>query len=134
MGVNPVADGVKVATVLAAFMDTVPGTLPPAVSFSVNVERLPATGELIVAGFMGWLKIATTEVATPAFWLVETLNAALDGLEDRTVGSAEVPPATPTAPGVTVLPGAAVMGPLEPPHPAIAITINAAENHSFGAV
>ena len=83
---------------------------------------------------MGWLKIATTEVATPAFWLVETLNAALDGLEDRTVGSAEVPPATPTAPGVTVLSGAAVMGPLEPPHPDIAITINAAENHSFGAV
>lgn len=98
---------------LAAFMLTVPGTLLPVVSLSVNVNKLPAGAELIVKGFIGWLKMATTEVAIPTFWLVSTLVAPFMGLEDRTVGSVDAPPAIPTGPGATVTPGAAVM--LPPP-------------------
>ena len=134
-GVKLGADGVNVATVLAAFMATVPGTLIPEASLSVNVTTVPAGAELSVTGFMAWLKIATTEVATPAFWLVATLVAPFDGLADRTVGSVDVPPVAPTAPGATVAPGAAAvppppeLPPPPPPQPARAAAIKAAQNH-----
>jgi hypothetical protein len=54
--------GVKVATVFASFITTVPDTSFPFVSWTLNVSKFPGEEELIVAGSIGWLKVAVTAV------------------------------------------------------------------------
>jgi hypothetical protein len=60
-------------------MATVPGTLSPLVSFTVNVSKSPAEDELTVAGSMGWLKVAVAvapvTMFSPVFVLVGTAVA-----------------------------------------------------------
>ena len=91
----------KVAIVLASFMTTVPGTLFPFVSLTVNVSALT------VAGSIAWLKVAVTAVPVTTlllvFVLVGTVVALWLGLEDITVGSVAAPT---RVPGATVTPGA----------------------------
>ena len=57
----------------AAFMATVPGTLFPVVSLTVNVSSVPAGDELIVAGSIGWLKVAVTTVPVTTLLLLLVL-------------------------------------------------------------
>jgi hypothetical protein len=72
-------------------MATVPGTLFPDASASVNVSCCPAFNESIVAGFIGWLKVAVGDVLVTIFllllMLVGTLVASLLGLVDITAGA-----------------------------------------------
>jgi hypothetical protein len=65
---------------------------------------------------------------------VGTLAAPLIGAEERTVGSADVPPGAPTAPGRTVTPGKAVALalPPPPPQPTIKAVRQNAVNHRSG--
>jgi hypothetical protein len=104
-------------------MATVPGTLDPlAVAFSVNVVSVPAGAELIVAGFIGCVKVAVTNVPVTTLpvplVLVGTLVALLLGFEEATVGSVAEAPGVPTAPGITVaLAPEPVPSPPPPPHP-----------------
>src|ERR1035437_3863155 len=83
--------GVKVATVLVTSIVTVPATLLPAASVSVNVSCCPTFSESIVAGFIGWLKVAVGAVAVtiflPLLILVGTLVASLLGLVKITAGA-----------------------------------------------
>ena len=65
--------GVKVATVFAAFMATVPGTVLPVVSLTVKVSTFPAEDESTVAGSIGWLKLAVAAVPVTTFSLVFVL-------------------------------------------------------------
>jgi len=92
--------GVKVASVFAAFITTVPTTLSPVVSFTVNVS------EFTVAGSIGWLKVAVTPVPVTmlslVLMLVGTSEAQLLGFDEITVGSAASPA---TVPGATLTPG-----------------------------
>jgi hypothetical protein len=84
-------DGLKMATVLAEFMATVPGTSTPCVSLSVNVNRRAAGDELIVAGSIGSLKVALSCLATTTLArvlvLVGTSWASLPGLKAITLGA-----------------------------------------------
>ena len=110
--------GVKVATVFASFMATVPGTSFPLVSVTVNVSKFPAEDELTVSGSIGWLKVAVTAVPVTTlslvFVLVGTFVALLLGLDEITVGSVAAPT---RVPGATVTPGptAAKTLPIPPP-------------------
>jgi len=110
--------GVKVATVFAAFITTVPGTLFPAVSLTVNVSTSPAEDELIVAGSIGWLKVAVAAAPVTTlslvFVLVGTAVALSLGVDETTVGSVAAPA---SAPGARVTPGstAAKVFPIPPP-------------------
>lgn len=85
-------------------MTTVPGTSFPVVSLSVNVSKFLAEEELIVAGSIGWLKVAVTTVPVTTllllFVLEGTFVALLPGLDEITVGSVT---------GPTRVPGAMVM-------------------------
>ena len=87
--------GVKVATVFWAFMATVPDTLFPVVSLSVNVSSFPAGNELIVAGSIGWLKVAVTVVPVTMLLLLLVLVGALEapllGLVEVTLIEASAP-------------------------------------------
>ena len=98
--------GVKVATVFASFMTTVPGTSFPFASVTVNVSEFPAEDELTVSGSIGWLKVAVTAVPVTTlslvFMLVGTFVALLLGLDEITVGSVAAPT---RVPGATVTPG-----------------------------
>ena len=71
------AVGVKVATVLVTSIATVPGTLFPDESTSVNVSCFPACNESMVAGFIGWLKVAVGAVAVTIFLLLLILVGTL---------------------------------------------------------
>src|ERR1035437_4078501 len=99
-------------------MTTVPGTSFPVVSLTVNVSKFPAEEELIVAGSMGWLKVAVAAVPATTlllvFVLVGTVVALLLGLDEITVGSVAAPT---RVPGATVTPGptAAKTLPIPPP-------------------
>jgi ABC-type enterobactin transport system permease subunit len=77
-------------------MVTVPGTLFPVVSRSVNVSIVPAGDELIVAGSRGWLKAAVTSFPVTTLFLplvlVGTFVALLLGLEEAMVRSVLAPP------------------------------------------
>ena len=90
---------------LASFMTTVPGTLFPFVSLTVNVSRLT------VAGSIGWLKVAVTAGPVTTlllvFVLVGTVVALGLGLDEITVGSVAAPT---RVPGATVTPGATTAG------------------------
>src|SRR5450755_1786534 len=87
-------------------MRTVPGTSFPVASLTVNVSKFPSEEELIVAGSMGWLKVAVAAVPvttlSPVFVLVGTVVALLLGLDEITVGSVAAPT---RVPGATVTPG-----------------------------
>jgi hypothetical protein len=95
--------GVKVATVFASFMATVPATSFPVVSFTVNVDKFSAEDELSVAASMGSLKVAVTTVPVTTFslefLLVGAFVAQLLGLDEITVGSVAAPS---NVPGATV--------------------------------
>jgi hypothetical protein len=97
--------GVKVATVFASLITTVPGTLFPVVALTVNVSKLT------VAGSIGWLKVAVTAVPVTTlslvFVLVGTVEARWLGLDEITVGSVAAPT---RVPGATVTPGATTAG------------------------
>jgi hypothetical protein len=99
-------------------MTTVPSTSFPVVSLTVNVSEFPALEELIVAGSIGWLKVAVTTVPLTTllllFVLVGTFVALSLGLDEITVGSVAAPPRAPEA---TVTPGgtAAKALPIPPP-------------------
>src|ERR1039457_7728445 len=92
-------------------MTTVPGTSFPVVSLTVNVSKVPAEEELIVAGSMGWLKVAVAAVPVTTlllvFVLVGTVVVLLLGLDEITVGSVAAPT---RVPGATVTPGATTGG------------------------
>ena len=129
-GVRAVAVGVKVATVFAVFMATVPGTLFPVVSLSVNVSSFPAGAEFIVTGSIGWSKVAVTTVPLTTLLLllvlVGTFVAFVLGLEETSVG----------APVTTVL-FASVLEFADPPsapppHPATKAVSNNAISHVSG--
>src|ERR1019366_6807597 len=94
-------------------MTTVPGTLFPFVSLTVNVS------ELTVAGSIGWLKVAVTAVPVTTlllvFVLVGTVVALWLGLDEITVGSVAAPT---RVPGATVTPGATAAKALPIPPPA----------------
>jgi hypothetical protein len=111
--------GVKVATVFAAFITTVPGTLFPAVSLTVNVSTSPAEDELIVAGSIGWLKVAVAAAPVTTlslvFVLVGTAVALSLGVDETTVGSVAAPA---RAPGARVAPGSTAAKALPIPPPA----------------
>jgi hypothetical protein len=111
--------GVKVATVFASFMTTVPGTSFPVVSLTANVSKSPAEEELTVAGSIGWLKVAVTTVPVTTllllFVLVGTDVALLLGLDEITVGSVAAPT---RVPGATVTPGSTAAKTLPIPPPA----------------
>jgi len=81
--------GVKVATVFAAFIATVPSTSFPLDSISVKVSRVPAGSESIVAGFIAWLNVAETDVPVTMLLLqlvlVGVFVAPLLGFVERTV-------------------------------------------------
>src|SRR5450830_535847 len=104
-------------------MATVPGTLVPlTVVLSVNVDSVPAGAELIVAGFIGCVKVAVTNVPVTTLpmplVLVGTLVASLLGFEEATVGSVAEAHGVPTVPGITVaLTLASPLPPPPPPHP-----------------
>jgi hypothetical protein len=110
-------------------MTTVPGTSFPVVSLTVNVSKFPASEELIVAGSIGWLKVAVTTVPVTTllllFVLVGTFVALSLGLDEITVGSV----ASPTrVPGATVTPGATAAKSLPIPPPASKAANNNAIN------
>jgi len=71
-------------------MATVPGTLIPEASASVDVSCWPACNESIVAGFIAWLNVAVGAVAVTIFLLllmaVGALVASLLGLVKITTG------------------------------------------------
>src|SRR5450830_1340841 len=104
-------------------MATVPGTLVPlTVVLSVKVSSVPAGAELIVAGFIGCVKVAVTNVPVTTLpvplVLVGTLVALLLGFEEPTVGLVAEAPGVPTAPGITVALALALVLPSPPPpHP-----------------
>jgi hypothetical protein len=76
----------------------------------VNVGTLPAEDELTVAGFIGRLKVAVTEVPVTtlslAFVLVGTFVAPLPGIDEITVGSVRVPAGATAAEDLPVPPAA----------------------------
>ena len=93
--------GVKVATVFASFMTTVPGTSFPFVSATVNVSEIPGEDELTVSGSIGWLKVAVTAAPVTTlslvFVLIGTFVALSPGLDEITVGSVAAPTRVPGA-------------------------------------
>lgn len=144
--------GVKVATVFAAFMLTLPATLLPLI---VSLTVKETAGETMVAGFIASLKVALmvlgiTTLPGPTA-LTATLMAPLAGFEEETAGLLAVPdvPDVPVAPVVLdgKVPGAMAPGapgteswlmiwmpvPLSPPpspHPATIKASSNAINHS----
>jgi hypothetical protein len=100
-------------------MTTVPGTLFPVVSLTVNVSTLPAGDELTVAVSIGWLKVAVAAVPVTTlslvFVLVGTVVALLLGVDEITVGSVAAPA---RVPGATVTPGSTAAKTLPIPPPA----------------
>lgn len=130
--------GVKVATVFAAFMATVPGTFP-VFSLSVKVRSVPAGDESIVAGSIGWLKVATTSVPVTTLLLllvlVGTFVAPLPGLSDTTVGLPVDVVRLPEESATTVLFAAWLsveLPPAPPPHPANEAASSDATIHASG--
>jgi hypothetical protein len=111
--------GVKVATVFASFMTTVPGTSFPFVSVTVNASKIPAEDELTVSGSIGWLKVAVTAAPVTTlslvFVLFGTFVALLPGLDEITEGSVAAPT---RVPGATLTPGATAAKTLPIPPPA----------------
>ena len=108
------------AVVFEVFMTTVPGTLAPPVTVSVNVPG--AVAELIVAGFIGCVKVAANAVPVTTLLLllvlVGTFVPPLLGNAEPTVGSVAAAPGVPAAPGPTAAPAPAPPLPPPPPHPA----------------
>jgi len=100
-------------------MTTVPGTLFPVVSLSVNVAKSPAEDELTVAGSIGWLKVTVTAAPVTTLSLVlvlvGTAVALLLGLDEITVGSVAAPV---RVPGATLAPTLTAAKPLPIPPPA----------------
>src|ERR1700690_3915917 len=100
-------------------MITVPVTLFPVVSLSVNVSKSPAEDELIVAGSIGWLKVAVAAVPVTTlslvFVLVGMAVALLLGLDEITDGSVAAPV---RVPGAAVTPGSSAAKTLPIPPPA----------------
>jgi hypothetical protein len=100
-------------------MTTVPGTLFPVVSLTVNVSTFPAEDEFTVAESIGWLKVAVAAVPVTTlslvFVLVGTVVAKLLGLDEITVGSKAAPA---RVPGATVTPGSTAAKTLPIPPPA----------------
>ena len=97
------ADVVKVATLFAVSMATVPDTVVPvAFSLSVNVLSAPGEAELIVAGFIARLKVATINLPPPAtpVVLVVTFWLPLEGFDEVTVGIVGPESTVHTAPGM----------------------------------
>jgi hypothetical protein len=106
-------------------MTTVPGMSFPFVSATVKVSLIAADEELIVAGSIGWLKVAVTSAPdttlSPPFMLVGIFVAPLPGLDEITVGSVAAPT---RVPGATATPGAPAAKTPQIPPPAS----NAANN------
>ena len=135
MGVSADALGVKAAAVFSAFRATVPGTLLPLVSLSVNVVRAPGRDELIVAGSMACLKLAVITVPVrlpPILVLVDTFVARLLGLVWVTVGALATTAASADKLAPAPAPADARAPSPPPPHPATKAASGNAINHIGG--